>query len=53
MNHRVAPGFRHWRLLRALAGDGQIDLFIAEDCHQRTYGQKLVLGQYEIGIVGR
>ncbi|MBI9114979.1 3'-5' exonuclease [Sanguibacter suaedae] len=44
-----------WRLLRALAGPEQRpdDLFIAEDSHQRIYGQKVVLSRYGIAIVGR
>ncbi|MFZ2527370.1 MAG: 3'-5' exonuclease [Rhodococcus sp. (in: high G+C Gram-positive bacteria)] len=40
-------------LLRALAAPGQNDLFIAEDSHQRIYGQPIVLGRYDISIVGR
>jgi superfamily I DNA/RNA helicase len=43
----------HWQLLRALAADGDDDLFIAEDSHQRIYGPRTVLGRYGIKIVGR
>ncbi|MFC6287577.1 3'-5' exonuclease [Nocardioides sp. GCM10027113] len=43
----------HWQLLRALVAEGPDDLFIAEDSHQRIYGQKIVLGRYGIKIVGR
>lgn len=43
----------HWRLLRALAPAQADDLFIAEDSHQRIYGQKLTLKQFGIEIRGR
>lgn len=43
----------HWNLLRALAEPGPNDLFIAEDSHQRIYGQRVVLSRYGIKIVGR
>ncbi|MRH92812.1 AAA family ATPase [Nocardia sp. SYP-A9097] len=43
----------HWALLRALAADGPNDLFIAEDSHQRIYGQPVVLSRFGIKIVGR
>lgn len=43
----------HWQLLRALVGEHADDLFIAEDSHQRIYGQRVVLGAYGIRIVGR
>ncbi len=43
----------HWQLLRALVGEHPDDLFIAEDSHQRIYGQRIVLGAYGIRIVGR
>ncbi|WP_328812285.1 3'-5' exonuclease [Rhodococcus sp. NBC_00297] len=42
-----------FKLLRALAPAGPDDLFFAEDAHQRIYGQKIVLGQLGIKIVGR
>ena len=47
----LAPA--HWQLLRALAGEGPDDIFIAEDSHQRIYGHKVVLGRYGIRVVGR
>jgi superfamily I DNA/RNA helicase len=43
----------HWQLMRALAGEHADDLFIAEDSHQRIYGQRIVLSQFGIRIVGR
>ncbi|WP_300343334.1 3'-5' exonuclease [Nesterenkonia sp.] len=43
----------HWQLLRALVAQGPDDLFIAEDSHQRIYGQKLTLKQFGIEIRGR
>ncbi|MDO1478359.1 3'-5' exonuclease [Rhodococcus ruber] len=43
----------HWALLRALVAEGPNDLFIAEDSHQRIYGQPVVLGRLGIKIVGR
>lgn len=43
----------HWALLRALVTEGQNDLFIAEDSHQRIYGSPVVLGRFGIKIVGR
>lgn len=43
----------HWRLLQALAPAQADDLFIAEDSHQRIYGQKLTLKQFGIEIRGR
>lgn len=43
----------HWRFLRALAAEGTNDLFLAEDSHQRIYGQRVVLSRYGIKIVGR
>ena len=42
-----------WRLLRALAEPGINDLFIAEDSHQRIYGQRTILSRWAIRIVGR
>lgn len=42
-----------FQLLRALAAPGRNDLFIAEDGHQRIYGQKLTLSHYGINIRGR
>ncbi|TSE01842.1 AAA family ATPase [Skermania sp. ID1734] len=43
----------HWALLRALVAEGRDDLFIAEDSHQRIYGQPVVLSRLGIKIVGR
>ncbi|MGW4535412.1 3'-5' exonuclease [Nocardia sp. NPDC004340] len=43
----------HWALLRALVAPGPNDLFIAEDSHQRIYGQPVVLKRMGIEIVGR
>lgn len=43
----------HWRMLRAMVAEGPNDLFIAEDSHQRIYGQPVVLGRLGIKIVGR
>ncbi|MTB89050.1 UvrD-helicase domain-containing protein [Aeromicrobium senzhongii] len=43
----------HWQFLRAAARAGKNDLFLAEDAHQRIYGQHVVLGRVGIGIVGR
>ena len=46
-------GPAHWQLLRALVGEHANDLFIAEDSHQRIYGQRVVLSAFGIRIVGR
>ncbi|BAW05557.1 3'-5' exonuclease [Nocardia seriolae] len=43
----------HWSLLRSLVREGENDLFIAEDSHQRIYGQPVVLRRLGINIVGR
>lgn len=43
----------HWQLLRALARPGADDLFIAEDTHQRIYGQHITFAHHGIKIVGR
>jgi superfamily I DNA/RNA helicase len=43
----------HWMLARALVEEGPDDLFIAEDSHQRIYGQGVVLSRYGIAIRGR
>ncbi|GAB3267618.1 DEAD/DEAH box helicase [Arthrobacter pigmenti] len=45
------PG--HWQLVRALVDKGPDDLFLAEDSHQRIYGQKISLKQFGIEIRGR
>lgn len=46
-------GPAHWQLLRALVSQHKDDLFIAEDSHQRIYGQRVALSQFGIRIVGR
>ncbi|MCY3841786.1 MAG: AAA family ATPase, partial [Gammaproteobacteria bacterium] len=47
----IAPA---WRLLRAIAPEGQDDLFIVGDAHQRIYSRhRVVLGQLGIEIRGR
>ncbi|MQY25725.1 3'-5' exonuclease [Nocardia aurantia] len=43
----------HWLMLRALVAEAPNDLFLAEDSHQRIYGQPVVLGRLGIKIVGR
>lgn len=43
----------HWKLLRALVKPGRNDLFLAEDSHQRIYGQRVVLSRFGIAIRGR
>lgn len=43
----------HWILLRELTDVHADDLFIAEDSHQRIYGQKVPLSRFGIAIVGR
>nr|WP_232235778.1 3'-5' exonuclease [Acidipropionibacterium acidipropionici] len=43
----------HWMLIRALVGERKGDIFIAEDGHQRIYGQEVVLSHYGIKITGR
>ncbi|AXE40111.1 UvrD-helicase domain-containing protein [Acidipropionibacterium virtanenii] len=43
----------HWMLIRALVGARANDIFIAEDGHQRIYGQKVVLSHYGIETRGR
>ncbi|MDO5032881.1 MAG: 3'-5' exonuclease [Corynebacterium sp.] len=43
----------HWRFLRAVAKKGPNDIFIAEDSHQRIYGQRLSLRNYGIETRGR
>lgn len=42
-----------WQFLRALVEEGEDDLFIAEDSHQRIYGNRVVLSRCGIKIVGR
>ncbi|MGS2809904.1 3'-5' exonuclease [Nocardia sp. MW-W600-9] len=43
----------HWAMLRALVAEGPDDIFIAEDSHQRIFGQPVVLGRLGVKIVGR
>lgn len=43
----------HWKLLRAIVEPGRNDLFLAEDSHQRIYGQRVVLSRFGIAIRGR
>lgn len=47
----LAPS--HWKLLRALVAAGPNDLFLAEDSHQRIYGQRVVLSRFGIPLRGR
>ena len=43
----------HWRFLRACVAEGPNDIFIAEDSHQRIYGQPLRLTRFGISTRGR
>ncbi|MBN9644612.1 3'-5' exonuclease [Corynebacterium mendelii] len=43
----------HWRFLRACVERGRNDIFLAEDAHQRIYGQRLVLSHFGIETRGR
>jgi len=43
----------HWKMLRAMVGEGPDDLFIAGDTHQRLYGNYVSLGSLGINIRGR
>lgn len=43
----------HWQLVRSIVTPGANDVFIAEDVHQRIYGQRIVLARYGIKVVGR
>lgn len=42
-----------WKLIRAIVPEGQNDLFIVGDAHQRIYGSPVVLSQCGINIRGR
>lgn len=42
-----------WEMLRALVAEGEDDMFIAEDSHQRIYSNPVKLGRYGIAIRGR
>ena len=43
----------HWRFIRAAVPVGRNDIFLAEDSHQRIYGQRLVLSHFGIHTRGR
>lgn len=43
----------HWMFLRNLVAAGPNDIFIAEDAHQRIYGQRLSLRQFGLETRGR
>lgn len=43
----------HWRFLRACVAPGPNDIFLAEDSHQRIYGQHHVLSRFGISTRGR
>ncbi|CAM4394900.1 MULTISPECIES: 3'-5' exonuclease [Corynebacterium] len=43
----------HWRFLRACVDPGANDIFLAEDSHQRIYGQPLTLSRFGISTRGR
>ena len=43
----------HWRFLRACVAEGPNDVFIAEDSHQRIYGNPLTLSHFGISTRGR
>mgnify|MGYP001940686767 CR=1 FL=1 len=43
----------HWRFLRACVASGPNDIFLAEDSHQRIYGQPLTLSHFGISTRGR
>jgi superfamily I DNA/RNA helicase len=43
----------HWQFLRAITASGPDDMFIADDVHQRIYGQPVVLSRLGISIIGR
>ena len=43
----------HWRFLRACVDAGPNDIFLAEDSHQRIYGQPLTLSHFGISTRGR
>ena len=43
----------HWRFLRACVAEGPNDIFLAEDSHQRIYGQPLTLSHFGISTRGR
>ncbi|WP_182354768.1 3'-5' exonuclease [Flaviflexus huanghaiensis] len=43
----------HWKFIRSLVAEGPNDVFIAEDAHQRIYGQQYVLSRFGISTRGR
>ena len=43
----------HWRFLRACVAKGKNDIFLAEDSHQRIYGNPLTLSHFGISTRGR
>ena len=43
----------HWRFIRAIVPTSPNDVFIAEDTHQRIYGQHVVLSRFGLKITGR
>lgn len=43
----------HWLFLRACVAPGRNDIFLAEDTHQRIYGQHYVLSRFGIATRGR
>ena len=43
----------HWHFLRACVAEGANDIFIAEDSHQRIYGNPLTLSHFGISTRGR
>ena len=43
----------HWRFLRACVAEGENDIFLAEDSHQRIYGNPLTLSHFGISTRGR
>ncbi|OYO23439.1 DNA helicase UvrD [Enemella dayhoffiae] len=46
-------GPSHLQLVRALVSDGDNDVFIAEDAHQRIYGNRIVMSRYGLNVRGR
>ncbi|MGQ4538420.1 UvrD-helicase domain-containing protein [Dermabacteraceae bacterium P7074] len=47
----LQPG--HWQMMRELVAPGPNDIFIAQDDHQRIYGERIVLKHYGIEVRGR
>lgn len=42
-----------WRLIRRIVSEGENDIFLVGDAHQRIFGKKVVLSQCGINIRGR